>query len=269
MAAGRAGDGQGPGEAGEGGVSRQLAGAGAPAPAISSSVIKAGAAPPSLPPLSGPHQTLITAAGFYGERFGPLPASSASLTLRKHGAAIPAGSGPGHCLETARARPPTSTSLPEPAIGPYRHRLGARTRPARSAPEPAPDRQYPPRPGARSRPARSASEPAPRCTAPAAAPALPLWLWLSKLPCCWPWGSVPAPSPAPASLAQSWGLLAVQSPGVGQVCPLEVSPPPGQWSRGSFAVPRVLGWVSASPAAGGTRSSHSSATSLAPLCSLE
>lgn len=121
MAAGRAGDGQGPGEAGEGGVSRQLAGAGAPAPAISSAVIKAGAAPPSLPPLSGPHQTLITAAGFYGERFGPLPASSASLTLRKHGADIPAGSGLGHCLETARARPPTSISRADPPIGQTLH----------------------------------------------------------------------------------------------------------------------------------------------------
>lgn len=222
MAAGRAGDGQGPGEAGEGGVSRQLAGAGAPAPAISSAVIKAGAAPPSLPPLSGPHQTLITAAGFYGERFGPLPASSASLTLRKHGADILAGSGLGHCLETARARPPTSISLADPAD--------------------RPDRAF-------------------RCTAPASAPALSPGVRLSEPQCCWPRVSVPAPCPAQHHQHSPGVSLAFRA----LLSPHQVPLPPGQWSWSSFAVPRVLGMVSAFPAVGGTRSYHSSANFPAPL----
>lgn len=121
------GTGRGRGRRGWGGVSRQLAGARGPAPAISSAVIKAGAAPPAppdspppSPPLSGPHQTLITAAGFYGERLGPLPASSASLTLRKHGAAIPAGSGartlpgdrPGLASHHRRQHPPPRPARP-------------------------------------------------------------------------------------------------------------------------------------------------------------
>lgn len=166
-------------------------GLGAPAPAISSAVIKAGAAPPppSSPPspLSGPHQTLITAAGFYGEQLGPLPASSASLTLRKHGAAIPAGSG-------ARTLPGDG---PGPASHHHHPRRALRSPRCRHRPGPlhltARHRHRP----TRLRP----SEP-----------------------------PVPALSPAPGSSAQSWGPLAgprAHPTGMSRLGPHHVPPVPG------------------------------------------